>query len=138
MPTDAQRQAQLAKCQALRKMYNDAGVNIHVHKIPFGRSDEEIDFNFQVAKALGCTAITLERSERDGPKLAPFADTHKIWVGFHNHTNNFPVMDKPDPILDYGSYIGFNLDVGHYFAGTKGSLPCRCSKNTTTGSSAST
>ena len=38
-PTDAQREAQLAKCRELRKMYNDAGVNIHIHKLGFGPSD---------------------------------------------------------------------------------------------------
>lgn len=125
--TDAQRaeqrQAQLAKCAELRKMYNDAGVNIHIHKIGFGRSDEDIDFNFQVAKALGCVGITTERNEELARRVAPFADKHKIWVAFHNHTNNLPVMDKPDPILDLGKYIGFNLDIGHYFAGTKGQSP---------------
>jgi sugar phosphate isomerase/epimerase len=104
-------------------MYNDAGVNIHIHKIPFGQSDEAIDFNFQVAKALGCIGLTLERSEPMAKKLAPFADKHKIWVAFHNHTNNYPMMDRADPILDFGQYIGFNLDVGHYFAGTKGKSP---------------
>ncbi|HUU89641.1 MAG TPA: sugar phosphate isomerase/epimerase [Phycisphaerae bacterium] len=122
-PTDAQRQAQLVKCQALRKMYNDAGVNIHIHKIGFGQSDEEIDFNFQVAKVLGCVGITTERNEALAKRLAPFADKHKIWVAFHNHTNNYPAMDKNDPILDHGQHIGFNFDVGHYFAGTKGKSP---------------
>jgi len=117
------KDAQLAKCQAMRKMYNDAGVNIHIHKMGFGKSDEEIDFNFQVAKALGCIGITTERNEAQAKKLAPFADKHKIWVAFHNHTNNYPVMDKMDPILECGQYIGFNFDVGHYFAGTKGLSP---------------
>ena len=122
-PTDAQRSAQLAKCQALRQRYHDAGVNIHLHKIGFGQSDEEIDFNFQVAKALGCMGITTERSEALAQRLGPFADKHKIWLAFHNHTNNYPVMDKTDPILSYGQYLGFNFDVGHYFAGTKGLSP---------------
>ena len=122
-PADERRQAQLAKCRQLRKMYNDAGVNIHIHKIGFGQSDEEIDFNFQVAKALGCVGITTERSEPLAKRLAPFADKHKVWVAFHNHTNNYPVMDKTDPILAYGEYIGFNFDVGHYFAGSKGLSP---------------
>ncbi len=121
--TDEQRAAQLARCAELRKMYNDAGVNIHVHKIPFGQSDEAIDFNFQVAEALGCIGVTLERSEAMAKKLAPFADKHKIWVAFHNHTDNYPVLDKADPILAYSPYIGFNFDVGHYFAGTKGKSP---------------
>jgi sugar phosphate isomerase/epimerase len=122
-PTDAQREEQLAKCAELRKMYNDAGVNIHIHKMGFGRSDEEVDFNFRVAKVLGCVGITTERSEAMAKRLAPFADKHKIWVAFHNHTKNYPVMDKTDPILEYGKYIGFNFDVGHYFAGTKGLSP---------------
>jgi len=121
--SDADREKQLAKCIELRKMYNDAGVNIHIHKMGFGRSDEEIDFSFQVAKALGCTGITLERNEGMAKKLAPFAAKHKVWVAFHNHTRNYPVMEKNDPILEYGEYIGFNFDIGHYVAGTKGKSP---------------
>jgi sugar phosphate isomerase/epimerase len=104
-------------------MYNDAGVTIHLHKLPFGQSDEEIDFNFEVAKALGCVGITTERSDELAKKLAPFADKHKTWVAFHNHTNNFPKVETMDPLVSYGQYVGFNVDVGHYFAGTKGLSP---------------
>jgi len=117
--SDAQREAQLAACRDLRKMYNDAGVTIHIHKTGFGKSDEDIEFNFLKAKALGCTGISLERNEGMAKRLAPFAAKHKIWVVFHNHTGNVPVMDKPDPILEYGEYIGYNFDVGHYVAGAK-------------------
>src|ERR1051325_1730967 len=122
-PTDAEREAQLAKCRDLRKMYNDAGVHIHLHKLPFGQSDEEINFNFEVAKALGCKGITTERNDEMVKKLAPFADKHKIWVGFHNHTTNFPKVETQDPLASYGKYVGFNLDIGHYVAGTKGLSP---------------
>ncbi len=122
-PTPEQRDAQLAKCAELRKMYNDAGVTIHIHKIPFGQSDEAIDFNFRVAKALGCTAITLERSEAMAKRLAPYAEKHKVWLGFHNHTENYPSLDTFDPILEISPYVGFNFDIGHYFAGTKGKSP---------------
>jgi hypothetical protein len=104
-------------------MYNDAGVKIHIHKIGSAPSDEDIDFNFLVAKALGCVAITTERNEELARRLAPFADKHKVWVAFHNHTDNVPAIDRPDPILELGKYIGFNLDIGHYFAGTKGKSP---------------
>lgn len=121
--TDAQREEQLAKCRDLRKMYNDAGVNIHLHKLGFGPSDEEIEFNFLVAKALGCVGITTERNDMLARRVAPFAEKHKIWVAFHNHTNNIPVIDKPDPLLDFGAYIGFNVDIGHYVAGSKGLSP---------------
>ena len=50
--------------------------------------------------------------------IAPFADKDKIWVACHNHTENGPVIDTIDPILQYGEYIGFNFDIGHYVAGT--------------------
>jgi sugar phosphate isomerase/epimerase len=117
------RESQLAKCAQLRKVYNDAGVNIHIHKFPFGPSDGDIDFNFEIAKALGCKAITTERNDQQVERLAPFAEKHKIWVAFHNHTNNTPKIDDIDPLVNAGEYIAFNLDVGHYFAGTKGKSP---------------
>jgi sugar phosphate isomerase/epimerase len=117
------REAQLAKCEQLRKMYNDAGVNIHIHKVPFGQTDDDIDFNFQIAKALGCKAITTERNDQLPKRLAPFAEKHKIWVAFHNHTNNIPTIESIDPLMQIGDYIGFNFDIGHYVAGTKGKSP---------------
>ncbi|QVL30976.1 sugar phosphate isomerase/epimerase [Telmatocola sphagniphila] len=121
--SDAELAKLLSKAADLRKMYNDAGVNIHIHKCPFGASEEAINFNFELAKALGCKAITTERDDKLAKKLAPFAEKHKIYVAFHNHTNNVPVIDKLDPILDCGPYIMFNFDIGHYFAGTKGKSP---------------
>ncbi|HEX8914659.1 MAG TPA: TIM barrel protein, partial [Humisphaera sp.] len=122
-PTDAEREAQLKKCVELRKMYNDAGVNIHIHKIPFGASDAEAEFNFLVAKALGCVAITTERNEALAKRLAPMAEKHKVYVAFHNHTKNFPSLETMDPILDVSKYIAFNFDIGHYVGGTKGKHP---------------
>ncbi|WP_165073631.1 sugar phosphate isomerase/epimerase family protein [Paludisphaera rhizosphaerae] len=120
--TDSERETILAKCAALRKMYNDAGVNIHVHKIPFGTTDEAIDMNFEIAKALGAVGITLERNDAIAKKLAPFADKHKIYLGFHNHTENYPKLDD-DAFLGLSPYVGLNVDIGHYFAGTKGKSP---------------
>ncbi len=117
------RASQLKKCEQIRKMYNDAGVNIHAHKFPFGRSDEEIDFNFEIAKALGCKAITTERNDAMAKRLAPFADKHGIWVAFHNHTTNYPQIGTVDPLFSMGDHIAFNLDIGHYVAGTHGKSP---------------
>ncbi|MCR9295264.1 MAG: sugar phosphate isomerase/epimerase [bacterium] len=117
------REEQLVKCQQLRKMFNDAGVNIHIQKCPFGSSDEDIDFNFQIAKALGCKAITTERNDELAKRLAPFAAKHQIWVAFHNHTNNIPTLEDVDPLMQIGDFIGFNFDIGHYVAGTKGQSP---------------
>ena len=49
------------KYKALRKMYNDAGVNIYAWKcLNPNMSDEEFEYVFNVAEALGCTHTTLE------------------------------------------------------------------------------
>lgn len=128
----AQRQAQdkqlewrlsasMDKYRALRKMYNDAGVNIHIVK--FGNignanmTDGEIDYYFNVAKALGAKGITRELSEEAAKRLGPIADKHKIMIGFHNHTQLKPTT-YDGPILSYGKYLGINFDIGHYVAGT--------------------
>ena len=117
------RETQLAKCAQLRKMFKDAGVHIHIHKFPFGPTDDDINFNFEIARALGCKAITTERNDQQARRLAPFAEKHKIWVAFHNHTNNVPTMENLDPLMQIGDYIGFNFDIGHYVAGTQGKSP---------------
>src|SRR5262245_44367462 len=47
--------------KALRKMYNDAGVTIYAWKaLSPNMSDEEFEYVFNVAEALGCTHTTLE------------------------------------------------------------------------------
>ena len=134
--TDEQRQAQrkaqedqlkwrlsvsMNKYKALRKLYNDAGVNIHIVK--FGSignanmTDGEIDYYFKVAKALEAKGITREISEEAARRLGPIADKHKIMVGFHNHTQMTSATYE-GPILSYGKYLGINFDIGHFVAGT--------------------
>ena len=112
----------MEKYQAFRKMYNDAGVNIHLVKYENigadGMTDEEIDNYFNVAKALGATGITRELSEPIAKRLGPFADKHKIWIGFHNHTQITPTT-YDGAVLSYGKYLGINFDTGHYLAGTR-------------------
>ena len=78
------------KYRALRKLYNDAGVNIHIVKFGSignpGMTDGEIDYYFNVARALGAKGITRELLEEAAERLGPIADKHKIMIGFHNHT----------------------------------------------------
>jgi sugar phosphate isomerase/epimerase len=124
-PQEEQLKRRLAvpmeKYQALRKMYNDAGVNIHIVKFDNigaeSTTDEEIDNCFNVARALGATGITRELSEPIAKRLGPFADKHKIWIGFHNHTQLKPTT-YDGTVLSYGKYLGINFDTGHYLAGT--------------------
>jgi len=113
------------KFVALRKMYQDAGVGIHIVK--FGdigdknMSDGQIDYYFRVAKALGAKAITREISEEAAKRLGPIADKQGIMIGFHNHTQiNATTYDGP--ILSYGKNLRINLDIGHYTAANDDSV----------------
>lgn len=111
----------VAGFKALRRLYNAAGVNIHIVKFGNignkGMSDEQIEYYFEAAKAAGARGITREISEEAAKRLGPIADRHKIWIGFHNHTQLTPTL-YDGPILSYGKYLGINLDIGHYVAGT--------------------
>lgn len=117
--------ASLEKVAALRKMYADAGVDIHIVKFgnigDSGCTDEKIEYYFNVAKALGAKAITREISEEAAKRLGPLADKHGIKVAFHNHTQiNATTYDGP--ILSYGKNIAINLDIGHYVAANDDSV----------------
>ncbi len=111
--------ASMGPFETLRKKYNDAGVNIHIVK--FGdigpdMSEDEVNYCFSVAKALGARGITTEISEEKAVFLAPYAAEHEIMIGFHNHTQvNSSSWDGP---LSHGEYLAINFDVGHYVAGT--------------------
>jgi len=113
--------AALDRLKIIRKMYNDAGVNIRIVK--FGSigdswmSDAQIDYYFAAAKALGAKGITRELSEEAAKRLGPIADRHRIMIGFHNHTQLRPET-YDGSILSYGRRLGINLDIGHYVAGT--------------------
>jgi hypothetical protein len=73
--TDANGKPSMEGFEALKKFYNDAGVNIHIVK--FGdigngnMPDEQIEYYFQVAKALGAGGITRELSEEAAKRSAP-------------------------------------------------------------------
>jgi len=109
----------MEKYISLRQKFKNAGINIYIVKfgdIGPNMSEEEVNYCFNVAKALGAKGITTEISDEKAKFLGPYADSHKIMIGFHNHTQvNSSSWDIP---FSYGKYLGMNFDVGHYVAGT--------------------
>lgn len=110
----------MAGFKALRKFFNDAGVNIHIIKygnIGDGKmTDEQIERCFTVAKTLGARGITREIDGNAAKRLGPIADKHQIMIGFHNHTQ-IKADTYDGDILSHGKFLGINLDIGHYIAG---------------------
>ena len=103
----------------LRKMYNDAGVNIDITKLGNpGWTDGEIDYAFNVAKTLGSRGISFEISINSAKRMAPFAERHGLYAIMHNHGQPGQPGFSFEEHLSYGRNLMLNLDVGHYWGAT--------------------
>ena len=105
--------------KALRKMYNDAGVKIYAWKqLNPNMSDEEFEYIFNVAEALGCNHTTLELVEDAAQfkRIGDFAMKKKIYAAYHTHTQ--ATMTSFDQAFALSKGNMSNIDLGHYVAGT--------------------
>jgi hypothetical protein len=81
-------------------------------------SDEEIDYAYRAAKALGSIGITDEMTDANCQRLGKFAEKHKSLAMFHTHGQ------VADPGFSFDKYLGYspanmlNLDAGHYYGAT--------------------
>ena len=109
----------------LRKMYNDAGVTIYAWKqLGPNMSDEEFEYIFNVAEALGSTHTTLElpTDEAQLKRIGDFAMKKKIYAAYHTHAQgNMTAFDRAFA-LSTGNMA--NVDFGHWVAaGNVGGTP---------------
>ena len=103
----------------LRKLFNDAGVNIHIVKFaPAKWTDEEIDYAFRAAKTLGAAGVTNEIGHDACKRLGKFAEKHDMYAIYHNHLQPGDPDFSFDEFLAYSPNNMLNFDVGHYFGAT--------------------
>jgi sugar phosphate isomerase/epimerase len=103
----------------LRKMYDDAGVKIYAWKaLNPNMSDEEFEYVFNVAEALGCTHTTLElpTDVAQLKRIGAFAEKRKIYAAYHTHLQ--ASMTAFDQAFAVSKASMSNVDLGHYVAGT--------------------
>jgi sugar phosphate isomerase/epimerase len=103
--------------KALRKLFNDAGVSIYAWKqLSPGMSDEEIEYVFDVAEALGNTHVTLELVDdvERLRRLGHFAEKRKIYVAYHTHLQGS--ITAFDQAFAVSKANRANVDLGHYVA----------------------
>ena len=106
------------KYVALRKKFNDAGVNIHIYKWTAGMSDEDLDYSFKVAKALGAIGITTEIGEENCTKVGAAAERAGMVAIFHNHYQYADEDFDVDKLLALSPANRLNFDIGHYLGST--------------------
>ena len=108
---------------AVRKMWNDAGVEVRYLTFNMGGNvtDEMIEYGMQMAKGLGVRAITTSTTVSMAPRIAPFADKHKMVVAVHGHAdiknpNQISTEETFLKCFEASKNIWANLDIGHYTA----------------------
>lgn len=102
----------------LRKKFNDAGVNIHIYKWVAGMSEEELDYSFQVARALGAIGITTEIGEENCRLVGAAAERAGMLAIFHNHMQYAREDFDVDALLSLSPANRLNFDIGHYYGST--------------------
>jgi sugar phosphate isomerase/epimerase len=108
-------------------MYNDAGVSIYAVKDVRMGSDEELEYTFAVAEALGANHITLELP--GGPnggatlkRLGEWAVKKKIYAAYHTHAQGSMTAFDRAFAISTGNMA--NVDLGHFVAGgNRGGTP---------------
>jgi sugar phosphate isomerase/epimerase len=109
----------MSKFTEVKKMFDDAGIKIHIVKFSPSRwSDEEIDYAFKAAKALGAKGVTDEIGEAAVKKLAPFAEKNGMYAIFHNHMQFATEGFTYDAFTSVSPAVMFNFDAGHFFGST--------------------
>ena len=111
--------APVDRAKDFRAKYEAAGVLIEIVKVDgiFGMSNEEVDYAFALAKALGARAISTEIShkEADLKRIGEFADKHQFMVGYHGHATTKP--EHWEAGFAAAKFNGANVDLGHFVAG---------------------
>jgi sugar phosphate isomerase/epimerase len=109
--------------KAVKKKFNRAGIDLQI--LCFNQritaTDDEIEYAFQMAKALGVKAISSSSTVSFAKRVAPFAEKHKIMWGGHGHSNvndpeEFATPQSFETIMSFSKHIGVNLDIGHFTA----------------------
>jgi hypothetical protein len=116
---DWRKSAPMDRVKEFRTKWEAAGVLIEIVKVDsiFKMSDDEVDYAFMVAKALGGRAISTEIShtEPELKRLGQFADKHQLMVGYHGHATTKP--EHWEAAFALAKFNGANVDLGHFVAG---------------------
>jgi sugar phosphate isomerase/epimerase len=112
------------KFKDVRKKFDAAGIDVRLLCFNMNEAvtDDEIEYAFQMAKALGAKAISSSTQVTVSKRIAPFADKHKMMFGFHGHDatwdpNEFATPESFATAMAYSKYLGINLDIGHFTSG---------------------
>lgn len=107
----------------VRKMFTDAGIDLRIlcYNMGVNIADDEIDYAFRMARALGAKAISSSSTVTVAKRVAPIADRYKLPWGAHGHDTikdpeQFATPEVFSKVMALGKYMWVNLDIGHFTA----------------------
>ena len=107
------------KVAAAKKYLDDNGIEAHIVKFSPGNwDDDQIDYAFKVAKAMGAKGVSDELNLEAAKKTAPFAEKYGIYTIYHNHMQYAENPTICDPVLAVSPNVMLNFDAGHFFGST--------------------
>jgi sugar phosphate isomerase/epimerase len=109
--------------KTVARKFDDAGIDLALlcYNMWDSMKDDDIEYGFQMARGLGVKGITTSTTLTMAKRIAPFADKHRLLVGYHGHDatndpNQTATLESYDTLMAYGKYNGVNLDIGHFTA----------------------
>ena len=109
--------------RGIRRRLADAGLTIYAYNYSpkADYTDQELDLGFQAAKALGAAIITSSTTLAVAKRIRPFAETHRMVVAMHGHSdtsdpNEFATPQSFAAALKMSPWFKVNLDIGHFTA----------------------
>ena len=103
--------------RSFRAKFENAGVRIEIVKWDgiYAMSADELDYCFQLSKALGAKALSTEIEVNETRRIGQFADKHQLPIGYHGHATTSAAMFAA--AFANAEYNFANLDLGHFTAG---------------------
>lgn len=118
------------KYKEIRRKFEDAGIDLRLLCFNMGEAitDDEIEYAFQMAKAMGVKGMSTSTQVSMAKRIAPFADKHKLMVGFHGHDATWDPNEVATPesfaaVTAASKYHGINLDIGHFTSANYDAIP---------------
>jgi len=109
--------------KTVARKFSDAGIDLALlcYNMQDSMKDDEIEYGFTMAEALGVKSITTSTTLTMAKRIAPLAENHKITVGYHGHDatndpNQTATLESYATLMSYGKYNAINLDIGHFTA----------------------
>jgi hypothetical protein len=101
------------RVREVRKKFETAGIVPEIIKWDgiYTMSDDEVDYCFQLSKAVGARALSTELNLEGSARIGKFADKHQMPFGFHGHQQTAEMFEQA---MAQAKFNFVNLDLGHF------------------------